>query len=139
MDATAPGLAPDWEEDRRMRGEGLDYLAGVSGGALFRPASGLGTVSARIARETSARYAIGFQMQPAERDGKKHDIKVALRRERGVTVRHRTQFVAEPRARRIGRAPETLAAALSAPVMLPAVPMRIATTLVPDGSGSPRC
>ncbi len=95
VDATAPGLAPDWEEDRRMRGEGLDYLAGVSGGALFRPASGLGTVSARIARETSARYALGFQMQPAERDGKRHDIKVALRRERGVTVRHRTQFVAE--------------------------------------------
>ena len=138
MDATTPGLAPDWEEDRRIRAEGLDYLAGVSGGALFRPASGLGTVAARIARETSARYAIGFQVQPAERDGKRHAIKVALRRERGVTVRHRTEFVAETRARRLGGAPETLAAALSAPVMLPAVPIRVATTLVPDGSTQPK-
>ena len=93
---------------------------------------------ARIARETSARYALGFQVRPAERDGKRHDIKVALRRERGITLRHRTEFVADTRARRLGRAPETLGAALSAPVMLPAVPMRVATTLVPDGSGQPK-
>jgi VWFA-related protein len=137
-DATAPGLAPDWEADRKVRGEGLDYLAGVSGGALFRPAAGLGTVAARIARETSARYAIGFQVQPAERDGRKHDIKVSLRRDRGVTVRHRTEFIGETRTRRLGREPETLGAALSAPVMLPTVPMRVATTLVPDGSRQPK-
>ena len=138
IDATAPGLAPDWEADRRIRAEGLDYLAGVSGGALFRPAAGLGTVSARIGRETSARYALGFQVLPAERDGKRHEIKVALRRERGVTLRHRTEFVAEARTRRLGAVPETLGAALSAPVMLPAVPMRVATTLVPDGSPQPK-
>ena len=138
MDATTPGLTPDWEEDRRVRAEGLDYLAGVSGGALFRPASGLGTASARIARETSARYALGFQVLAAERDGKRHDIKVALRRERGVTVRHRTEFVAEMASRRFTRAPETLGAALSAPVMLPAVPIRVATTLVPDGTAQPK-
>jgi VWFA-related protein len=137
MDATASGLAPDWEEDRRVRAEGLDYLSGMSGGALFRPAAGLRVVSARIARETSARYAIGFQVNAAERDGKAHRIKVALRRPRGVTVRHRTEFVAEPRGRR-ARAPETLAAALSAPAILPAVPLRVATTLVPDGSAQPK-
>ena len=138
MDATASGLAPDWEEDRRVRGEGLDYLAGVSGGALFRPVSGLGVTAARIARETSARYALGFQVQPAERDGKRHVIKVALRRERGLTLRHRAEFVADPRARRLGGAPETLGAALSAPVVLQAVPLRVATTLVPDGSTQPK-
>ncbi len=138
MDATASGLAPDWEEDRRVRGEGLDYLAGVSGGALFRPVSGLGVTAARIARETSARYALGFQVQPAERDGKRHVIKVALRRERGLTLRHRTEFVADTRPRRVGGAPETLGAALSAPVVLQAVPLRVATTLVPDGSTQPK-
>jgi VWFA-related protein len=138
MDATTSGLSPDWDEDRRARADGLDYLAGVSGGALFRPVAGLGITAARIARETSARYAIGFQVLAAERDGKQHSIKVALRRERGVTVRHRTEFVAEPRARRFGRGPETLSAALSAPVMLPAVPIRVATTLVPDGSAQPK-
>jgi VWFA-related protein len=138
MDATAPGLAPDWEEDRRIRGEGLDYLAGVSGGALFRPVAGLGVTAARIARETSARYALGFQMQPADRDGKRHEIKVALRRDRGLTLRHRTEFVAETRTRRLGDVPETLGAALSAPVVLQAVPMRVATTLVPDGSTQPK-
>ena len=77
-------------------------------------------------------------MAAAERDGKRHEIKVALRRERGVTVRHRTEFTAEPRSRRLGKAPETLAAALSAPVMLQAVPLRVATTLVPDGSTQPK-
>ena len=137
MDAVTSGLLPDWEEDRNLRAEGLSYLAGVTGGALFRPGAGLGITAARIARETSARYAIGFQVNAAERDGKPHQIKVALRRERGVTVRHRTEFVAEPRSRR-PRGPETLAAALSAPVILPAVPLRVATTLVPDGSAQPK-
>jgi hypothetical protein len=63
---------------------------------------------------------------------------VALRRERGVTLRHRTEFVADTRARRLGRTPETLGAALSAPVMLQAVPIRVATTVVPDGSTQPK-
>ena len=134
VDAITTGMPTDADEDRNLRADGLFYLAGITGGALFRPSAGLGIVAARIARETSARYAIGFQVQPSERDGKRHDIKVALRRERGVTVRHRTEFTAEPRSRRFGKAPETLAAALSAPVMLQAVPLRVATTLVPDGS-----
>ena len=138
MQANTAGLAPDWDEDRRVRAEGLSYLAGVSGGALFRPGAGLSTVAARIARETSARYAIGFQLSASERDGKRHTIKVALRRERGVTVRHRTEFVAELRSNRFSRAPETLAAALSSPVMLPAVPIRVATSLIPDGSAQPK-
>lgn len=137
MDATTTGLLPDWEEDRTIRADGLYYLAGVTGGALFRPGAGLGITAARIARETAARYALGFQVNAADRDGKSHRIKVALRRERGVTIRHRTEFVAEPR-RRSPRAPETLAAALSAPVILPAVPLRVATTLVPDGSAQPK-
>ena len=136
--AMAQGMPTDAEEDRNIRADGLFYLAGITGGALFRPSAGLGLVAARIARETSARYAIGFQVQPSERDGKRHEIKVALRRERGVTVRHRTEFTAEPRSRRLGKAPETLAAALSAPVMLQAVPLRVATTLVPDGSTQPK-
>ena len=138
VDAIATGIPTDVEEDRNLRADGLFYLAGVTGGALFRPTAGLGIVAARIANETSARYAIGFQVQPSERDGKRHDIKVALRRERGVTVRHRTEFTAEPRPRRFGKGPETLAAALSAPVVLPAVPLRVATTLVPDGSTQPK-
>ncbi len=138
VDAIAPGMPTDADEDRNLRADGLFYLAGITGGALFRPGAGLGLVAARIARETSARYAIGFQVQPSERDGKRHEIKVALRRERGVTVRHRTEFTAEPRSRRLGKAPETLAAALSAPVMLQAVPLRVATTLVPDGSTQPK-
>ena len=138
VDATVVGIPMDVEEDRNIRADGLFYLAGITGGALFRPSAGLGLVAARIARETSARYAIGFQVLASERDGKRHDIKVALRRERGVTVRHRTEFTAEPRSRRFGKVPETLAAALSAPVMLPAVPIRVATTLVPDGSMQPK-
>jgi len=138
MEATTSGLLPDWDEDRRVRADGLDYLAGVSGGALFRPGAGLGVTPERIARETSARYALGFQVQPAERDARRHTIKVALRRERGVTVRARTEFTVEPGTRRFVRQPETLSAALNAMVPLPAVPIRVATSLVPDGSAQPK-
>ena len=73
VDALTTGMPTDVEEDRDLRADGLYYLAGVTGGALFRPSAGLGIVAARIARETSARYAIGFQVQPAERDGKRHE------------------------------------------------------------------
>jgi VWFA-related protein len=135
-DVSRAGMSVDWGEDRQIRSDGLYYLAGVTGGALFRPGSGLGTVSSRIARETSARYALGFQVQPAERDGRRHEIKVQLRRERGLTVRHRTEFTAEAGPR--PRAPETLGAALSHPTVLTAVPMRVATALVPDGSSQPK-
>ena len=51
------GMPTDADEDRNLRADGLFYLAGITGGALFRPSAGLGIVAARIARETSARYA----------------------------------------------------------------------------------
>src|SRR5204863_7689108 len=66
VDAISTGLPTDAAEDRNIRADGLFYLAGVTGGALFRPTAGLGLVAARIARETSARYAIGFQVLAAE-------------------------------------------------------------------------
>jgi VWFA-related protein len=132
------GMVPDFQEDQDIRADGLYYLAGVTGGALFRPGAGLGVTAARIARETSARYALGFQVQSGERDGKRHDIKVALRRERGLTIRHRTEFTAEVRPKRFTHAPETLGAALSQPTLLAAVPLRVAPTLVPDGSNQPK-
>ena len=117
-------------------------------GSSTSPASPAGRCSGRApASASSPRGSRGkprpatrsaSRCRPSERDGKRHEIKVALRRERGVTVRHRTEFTAEPRSRRLGKAPETLAAALSAPVMLQAVPLRVATTLVPDGSTQPK-
>ena len=45
---------------------------------MFRPISGLGVVAERIARETSARYAIGFQVLATERDGKRQQATVTL-------------------------------------------------------------
>ena len=40
-----PGMPTDWDEDRNLRADGLFYLAGVTGGALFRPSAGLGIVA----------------------------------------------------------------------------------------------
>jgi VWFA-related protein len=135
-DIFAQGLLPDWEEDRRLRADGLSALAGVSGGALFRPGAGLDSSFERIARELSARYVLGFQVAQRERDGKIHRIGVTLKNPRARVVRHRTEFTAGTRPRGYVRRVETLAGALSEPLPISTLPLRLATYVVPDAGSA---
>ena len=93
MDATASGLSPDWEEDRRVRGEGLDYLAGVSGGALFRPVSGLGTiVGADRARDIGPlRARLPGAASRARRQAARHQGRAAARARPDAPPPHRVR------------------------------------------------
>jgi VWFA-related protein len=131
-DIQAPGLLPDWDEDRRLRANGLTVLTGVSGGGLFRPAAGVDSSFERIARELSARYVLGFQVAPRERDGKIHRISVTLKNSRTRVLRHRTEFTAGTKPRGYVHRVETLPGALSEPLPIAALALRIATYVVPD-------
>jgi VWFA-related protein len=135
-DITARGLLPDWEEDRRLRADGLSVLTGVSGGALFRPAAGVDASFERIARELSARYVLGFQVAARERDGKIHRIGVSLKDSRARVVRHRTEFTAGTKPRGYVRRVETLPGALNEPLPISALPLRLATYVVPDAKSA---
>jgi VWFA-related protein len=132
-DLAGRGPSPDWDEDRHLRAEGLSLVAGMSGGALFRPGPRPQGAFERIGRELSARYVVAFRVDAGERDGQSHTIGLTLRPARKASlVRHRTQFTVGPAAGE-PRLPETLAAALSAPLPVPTLPLRVGVFSVPDG------
>ena len=79
-------------KDNDLRLEGLEDLAGVTGGVLFR-LSGLGdTAFTRIADEVSAYYLLGFEPRSQERDGKRHKIELSTKRQK-VLIRARPGFI----------------------------------------------
>jgi VWFA-related protein len=79
-------------KDNDLRLEGLEDLAGVTGGVLFR-LSGLGdTAFTRIADEVSAYYLLGFEPRSQERDGKRHKIEISTKRQK-VLIRARPGFI----------------------------------------------
>lgn len=77
--------------DLSMEMSGLENVAGVTGGEMFRPSGRLDTVMTRIDAMTSAYYLIGFEPTEKERDGKYHKIQLTITRP-GVTLRARGGF-----------------------------------------------
>ena len=67
---------------------GLQHLTGVTGGELFRLNGPVEPAFARIARESSGYYVIGFEPAPAERDGMRHRVELKVTRPR-ASVRTR--------------------------------------------------
>ncbi len=71
---------------------GLQHLAGVTGGQLYRlNALDPQAVFGRVSRESSAYYMIAFEPEPGDRNGLPHRVEVKVARER-VTVRAQPQF-----------------------------------------------
>jgi hypothetical protein len=76
---------------------GLQHLAGVTGGELFRLAARPAeSVFERIVTESAAYYALRFTAEPAERNGQAHRVEIRVARE-GVVVKSPPHFVI-PRA-----------------------------------------
>lgn len=70
---------------------GLEGVAGVTGGEMFRPSARVDSVMSKIDASTSAYYLIGFEPTAKERDGKYHKIQLTLNRP-NVTVKSRAGF-----------------------------------------------
>jgi VWFA-related protein len=68
--------------------EGIEHVAGVTGGTRLGMASGAETAFARIERETSGYWVATFTPDASERNGLSHRIDVRVARP-GVTVRTR--------------------------------------------------
>jgi VWFA-related protein len=71
--------------------EGIEHLAGVTGGERLHLAATGETTLVRIARETSAYYMLGFEVQPGDRNNASRQIDVRVGRE-GVSVRARASL-----------------------------------------------
>jgi Flp pilus assembly protein TadD len=113
--------------DRQARAEGLETLAGASRGTLFTISGAEAPIFARIESELSGYYLLAVESDPKDRDGKPHSIRVDVPR-RGAIVRSRRQILnapAEARGPRTRR--QTVAAALSSPLLNSALPLRVAS------------
>ena len=75
-------------EDITLFGYGLEKFADAAGGSFFQIEVDSDPFVARALRETSAAYVLAVQVQPEDRDGKDHFIRVAVK-QRGATVRYR--------------------------------------------------
>ena len=108
-DAGSRDQPPSATADINRRVGGLEDLAGVTGGELFRM-SGLGDLLfGRIADQISSHYLLGFEPRTDEVNGRPHKIEIAATRA-NVSIRARPMFIVDD-ARRTPPpplAPETL-------------------------------
>ena len=116
------------QDDQLLHEYGLETLASVARGVVLRgfPEQAF----ERIAREISGHYLLGFEAEAAERDGKRHGLKVSVNRP-GVTVRTWSAVdIARPSTPKDDE--RALVASLRSPQAPAAVPVRVATYSLPD-------
>jgi VWFA-related protein len=70
---------------------GLQNVAGVTGGEIFRPSGRVDSAMDQIDRATSAYYLVGFEPNDKERDGKYHKIELSLVR-KDLRIKSRSGF-----------------------------------------------
>lgn len=123
--------------DEPVQTVGLETIAGVTGGHMMTVVgTGAGTFE-RVARETASDYLLGIETMAQDRDGKRHRIKVTVRRGR-LDVRARRELEAtapanQPVARSADHsAGDDILAALRAPLLSTTVPLRASSYVLPD-------
>jgi len=128
-DASVGRLMRASSADARLQADGLERLASLTGGALFRISGSGGSVYDRLASELSGSYMLAFEAEEDDRDGRPRDLRLSTRRP-GVTVRAR-RTVAVPRPPAVAPTPvEMLASALRGRGVLGDLPIRVATYTV---------
>ena len=112
---------------------GLETLAGATGGEMLTVVGTGASIFDRMTRELSGEYVLGIETADADRDGRSHRIKVAVRRGR-VDVRARREFVAEAAAPRPGElsAGTAIVNALRSPLLQAGLPIRASSYTLLD-------
>ena len=132
-DASAQRRSTTRGEDVAAAEEGLSLLAGLTRGSLYRVVGNAEHIFARLTRELSGHYLLGFAPQPGDRDGKPHKIKIDLPGRRNVEVRARQEFSVEPP--RTHTSEEAVAEALRSPGLLTDIPLRVTAYTFPERDG----
>jgi VWFA-related protein len=108
--------------------QGLEQLAGLTRGEYFKVATSGAGAFARISREISGYYLLGFEPTEADRTSRDRRIRVEVKR-RGLTVRARATYaVGDSAVAGAALAPaEQIKNLLLAPLPTGGLPMRVAT------------
>jgi len=130
VDVSQQRIVASESEDRIVHRGGLDTLAGMSRGTVFRIATGAEYAFERIGRELSGYYLLGFEPEEGDRDGKGHGVKVQVAR-RNVSVRLRERIVI-PVADSARADEEALAASIRSPFLATDLVVRVASYALPD-------
>ncbi len=131
FDATQAEIPPTPAADADAQLNGLETLAGMARGTLYK-LIGTGEIAfERIIREISGYYLLGFEPQAVDRNGRPHKIAVTVRR-RGLTVRARRDFTVPPVSTRPRTNEDVLAEALHAPFLATELPIKLATYTLHD-------
>jgi VWFA-related protein len=112
--------------DRMEQSQGVEQLAHVTRGSVFNVVAAADGAFARIESEISGYYLLGVESARADTDGKPHPVDVSVRRS-GVTVRTRRQLLTTGASRRARTPRESVMAALTSPLVISALPLRVAT------------
>lgn len=127
MAASEARMSMSRMDDRLMRAQGMDTLVSASRGSLLNVMGNGVSAFQRIESELSGYYLLGIESGGADKDGKAHPIAVESTR-RGLTVRTRRMIIATPEENAApASAREAVAAALSTPLPVAALPLRVAT------------
>jgi VWFA-related protein len=135
FDASEP--RPVQAVDQPAQTVGLETIAGVTGGEMLTVVGTGGSIFDRVSRETAGIYLLGIETTEQDRDGKRHRVRVSVGRGR-VQVRARRELEADagsaPAAERpADRSPsDDILAALRAPLLSTALPMRVSSYVLQD-------
>lgn len=136
VDVSEAEKSPTQRDDRDLEVQGLEILAGRTRGALYRASVSANAAFRRMEEELSGYYLLGVEANPSDRDGKRHPIKVSVRRQ-GASLRSRREFqFGETRSAKNESIEERIQRALAAPFAATELPMRVATYAYQDTGSS---
>ena len=131
VDASAQHSPVVGSAEEALQVSGLEALASMTRGSLFKITASADRAFERVALETSAYYLLGFEPDGSDRDGRRHTIQVRVAR-RNVTTRSRTEFMVKA-GKTAARTPEDLATeTLRSPVPAASLPLRVTTYSLRD-------
>ncbi len=127
MEPASPGA------DRALAREGLEMLAGVTRGGVFRIVAGADNAFSRLGLELSGYYLLGFEAEPSEKDGRPHKIKVSVPGRSGLEIRARSEFSAD--VNRVKTDDALLAETLEAPLLATDIGLKLTTFTFREPAG----
>jgi VWFA-related protein len=137
MDAEQTAMPQTTYLDQQLMADGLEAIAGYTGGALLKTTASADFALGRVAAETSAAWLLSFEPDAGDRDGRPHDIRVRMKRE-GVVVRARPRFVVNPRDSEPVNADMWARRALEAPLLETDVPLTLSAYVLGGMEGNVR-
>jgi VWFA-related protein len=133
FEASLQRLPVQYREDMAVAEEGLNHVADLGRGSMFRLTTDPAPVFDRLALELSGYYLLGFEADAADRDERPHRIRVEVPTRRNLEVRARPEFSAS--APRTLTVEELLAETVKAPLVSSEIRLKATTYTFREGAG----